>query len=294
MTKLRTDERYRLSCFYKIYQRSFCVAIQPTFSREYMGDMLTRASNASQRIGFEGDLSNITAAQKLISDLWYSQLLEATPAQTMELKRNAEFVRGLGLKAFLADIPFIESFGALPVTLRVTAPYIVIVPGASWVPKMWPISHFVALMKRLNDEAATQFVLCGSADEFALCQQLITHSGLETVKNFAGKTSLSELVEIIRHAQFVIANDTSSVHIAAATQTPAICLLGGGHYGRFLPYEIENLEARLLPTAVSYKMDCYQCNWNCKHIENNTQTVPCIAKIEVDKVVELYKDFIRG
>ena len=292
MKKLRTDDSYRLKVFKKIHRRGFNIAIQPTFSREYMGDMLLRASSARVRIGSEGDVSNIHKTQKRIADTWYTELIKACSAQTMELQRNAEFMRGIGLSTFKADVPCIDPLLELPANLSIKEPYVVIVPGASWVPRMWPLGNFAALIKRVNVKSDFKFVLCGSPDEYELCEQLSQLCGLENIKNFAGKTTLSQLVEVIRHAQFVFANETSSIHIATATQTPSFCILGGGHFGRFLPYKIQEVAPRVLPQVMSYSMECFQCNWNCIHITDHKQTVPCIKEIEADKVVKLFQEYV--
>ena len=95
MLKLRSDELYRIKSFYDIRRRGFSIAIQPTYSREYMGDMLMRASHAGERIGYVCDSSNILLQQKNISDRWYTRLIPSGPDPMMELKRNAEFVREL-------------------------------------------------------------------------------------------------------------------------------------------------------------------------------------------------------
>ena len=68
--------------------------------------------------------------------------------------------------------------------------------------------------------------------------------------NMADETDLTELVAIIKDAQFLLGNDTSAVHIATAVATPAFCLLGGGHYGRFMPYDIENKTKKPHPVAI--------------------------------------------
>jgi ADP-heptose:LPS heptosyltransferase len=289
MTKLRGDERYRLRTFYKIRRRGFNIAIQPTYSREYMGDMLARASGAEKRVGFVGDLSNILPAQKALSDQWYTDLIKSDPVQMMELNRNAEFIRALGLSDFVSDVYKLDLNTALPQELKVSEPYVVIFPGASWTPKMWPASNFAALIKEIKAKTGILPVLCGGPDEYELCQQVIRTSGLANVKNFAGKTKLTELVGLIKHAQFVFANDTSAIHIAAATGTPSVCILGGGHYGRFLPYEIEKkLETANLPKIAIHKMDCFHCNWHCSLIKQNTDTVPCVKNVQVEEVFKMY------
>ena len=290
MAKLRADELYRLTTFYKIRRRGFPIAIQPTYSREYVADMLIRASGAKQTIGFDCDLSNILSTDKAFSDQWYTTLIKTNTELLMELTRNAEFIRSLGLKDFTSDVPKLSVLLELPQHLQVKTPYIVIFPGASWVPKMWPVKNFAELINVLCNKYGMQCVLCGSSAEYELCRDVISQSGQNNVLNLAGLTTLTELVEILRNAQFLFANDTSAIHIASAVQTPSVCLLGGGHYGRFLPYVIEERNVQsVMPRVSIHQMDCFQCNWSCPHTKSSNETVPCIKNITVHDVLSQYK-----
>ena len=88
------------------------------------------------------------------------------------------------------------------------------------------------------------------------------HNAIDLV----GKTSLVELVELLRNALLVLSNETSAVHIGAAVGAPVICILGGGHFGRFLPYVVEKPEpSRPTPIVVVQPMSCFGCNWQCVH-----------------------------
>lgn len=288
MVKLRADECYRLTTFYRIRRRGFSTAIHPTYSREYMADMLTRSSGADEIIGLDGDLSNISFFHQGITNTWYTNLIKSTPNKLMELKRNAEFVRELGLKSFESAIPKIHTLETLPDYLVIKVPYVVVFPGASWVPKMWPSHKFAVLIRELNAKFAIQVILCGSNTEFNLCQEIILQSGVVNAQNFAGKTTLIQLIEVIRSANFVFANDTSAIHIAAATRTPAVCTLGGGHFGRFLPYSVEQAKPQHTPVVVTHEMNCFGCNWNCKYLESDDGTVPCVQNILVEDVMREY------
>lgn len=295
MVRLREDQLYRVQTFYRIRKRGFSVAIQPTYSREYMADMLTRSSCAKDKIGFDGDLSNILVSQKSISDCWYSRLIKTDGMQMMELTRNAAFVRSLGLIDFVSDIPRIKPLLSLSTNLQINTPYVVIFAGASWNPRRWSIENFALLIQILNDRYGLQCVLCGGPAEYELCRHILTHSHLNNVFNFAGMTKLTELVEVIRNAQFLFANETSAIHIAAAVDTPSVCLVGGGHYGRFLPYEIEQHDIhRLMPNVATHKMDCFNCNWQCVHIKDLDETVPCIKNITMQDVLAQYEAAIEN
>ena len=102
--------------------------------------------------------------------------------------------------------------------------------------------------------------LCGGNDEAYLGDLFLKkYSVQNNVINTVGKTSLLELIEIIRGAEFLITNDTSAVHFAAAVNTQAYCIWGPWEYGRFLPYVVEKNEGRKLPIVCYHEMECRNC-----------------------------------
>jgi len=88
---------------------------------------------------------------------------------------------------------------------------------------------------------------------------------------------------LIRGAQALIGNETSGIHIAAAVGVPAVGILGGGHFGRFLPYP-NSIESPK-PEAVFHAMECYGCNWNCSQPHVRGEAVPCIRSVDVQDVM---------
>jgi ADP-heptose:LPS heptosyltransferase len=126
-------------------------------------------------------------------------------------------------------------------------------------------------------------VICGGKDEKKLGQNLKNLSRAP-LHNITGKTSLSELICVVRDARLVIANDTGTVHIAAATGTAVVCILGGGHYGRFVPYQVEKEISCRLPVVVTHKMPCFNCNWQCKYETGKGAPFPCIKNISAEDV----------
>jgi ADP-heptose:LPS heptosyltransferase len=286
VTALRTNHLYRLCELVKLRWQSFSIAIQPTFSREFVGDLVLRASGAFERIGYEGDCNNILISIKNKTDAWYTRLITNDTKQLMELNINAHFVRRLGLADFLSDVPFITKIIS-DTKLSLKPPYIVVAPSASWNPKMWAIQNFAALIKQLTVQYELQIVICGGPDDLVVCDKLASlvesHS---KVINIAGKTTLPQLLEVIRNAKILITNDSAPVHIAAATGTPAICVLGGGHFGRFLPYLTEHPMQARLPIVVSNPMNCYGCRWKCEYDISDLEAVPCIKDVSVAAVYE--------
>ncbi len=291
---LRTDFVYRLRTFVQLRWRNFAIAIQPTFSREFAGDMTLRSTAAPERIGYAGDTNNILVTQKTKTDRWYNKLIVNEPACTMELSINAHFVRELGCHDFLSNVPALPKTTTRSIEFPIDKPYVVIAPGASWQPKMWPIEHFVDLIKKLNLQFDLHFVLCGGQDDRALCGRLTQNLDFINVTNMAGQTSLLDLIEIVRGASLVVTNDSSPVHIAAATDTPSVCILGGGHYGRFLPYQIESGSSIALPATLTMPMQCFGCNWTCPFIKQAAIVVPCIAAVASDDVALRCTELLRS
>ena len=277
--QLRTNYLYRLSTLTKLRWHNFETAIQPTFSRELVGDITVRASYAPNRLGYEGDLHNITKSLKAKADHWYTRLIVNDLSQTMELNVNAHFVRQLGCPDFLSNVPVIppiKSVGSRPILAH---PYIVICPGASWGPRMWPVEKFAELIEQILSHYKANIFLCGGKDEHSICEELANKIGKERIVNLAGETSLVELTGLIRYAQLLIGNESSPVHIAAAVDTPSVCVLGGGHFGRFLPYQVEAVDTIPGPTTIYEQLDCFKCNWLCKFQPELDATVPCVANV---------------
>lgn len=275
---------YRWQWLSKIRKAGFKIAIQPTFSRTFLeGDSLVRASGAHERIGSVGDESNITQCFKSWSNRWYTRLIAAESMQLMELKRNAEFMRGLGFADFRARLPAIPQAPGKRTNWLPRQPYAVLVPTAGWIGRVWPIDRLIDIAHRLAAYGLHLVVVGGPADRERSSGLMEAMSG--GAVDLVGKTSLGELAEVLRGATVVISNETSSVHIGAAVGVPVVCVLGGGHFGRFAPYEIEVPAGnRELPICVSSPMACFVCNWHCQYPRQEGEAVKCIQDISVEEV----------
>lgn len=274
---------YRWKFIRKISQAGFETAIQPSFSRVFVGgDSLIRATRARHRIGSVGDYSNIWRQHKVISDQWYTKLVPASSKPLMELERNAEFIRDLGCESRESVFGCWPLHTPLSPDLVVEEPYFIIFPGASWKGRIWPIDRFASLAHWVARKFGLRVVVCGSLGDVPLAGALIDLIGLPNAINLAGKTSLAEFAEVVRRAKMLVGNETSAIHLAAAVGTPSVCLLGGGHFGRFMPYPGDWSDCKPIP--VYQLMDCYGCNWRCSKPYMKDGCVPCIAAIDVDSV----------
>lgn len=291
--RLERDRMYRFRTLRQVRQVHASIAIQPTYSRVFStGDALIRASGAPQRIGSAGDFSNISALQRSISDRWYTHIIPAESHRMTEIERNCEFLRGLGVGNVMPNIAQLGSATVFPPWFRSTARYFVIFPGASTTAKIWPASSYGATARAIHEAYGWRLVVCGATTDYDLAVQVIEYSRVVGALNLCGKTSLPELVELIRGASLLIGNDTSAAHIAPAVGTPSVCLLGGGHFGRFMPYP--PTIAGQKPIAVYYEMPCFNCNWQCHLPHALDAPVPCVSMIHVDSVLQAAHQAIEG
>ncbi len=283
-----TRWRYRFSIARLLRSKRFSIAIQPTYSREHTGDALIHLSGASERTGSIGDLCNLRSWQKRFSDRWYTRLLAADPAPRMELLRNAEFLRVLGVpnyQARIADLRrFIRPGDVAEFGLMEEAPYFVLFPGASWSGRRWPLEKFAHIAKRMYAETGFRGIVCGGPDDVKEAASLCEAASEIDLLNLAGCTTLSQMTSLIGKASLLVSNDTAALHIGVAVGTPTVGVLGGGHFGRFLPYQVEQRDKRPLPEIVWHAKPCFGCNWQCIYPVESGFAVPCIEEVSLTQV----------
>lgn len=282
---------YRFKTLKSICSMKYDIIIQPTYSREFsVGDSIVRLAKGPDKIGSTGDCSNITGMQKKLSDKWYTKLIPASKRVLMELERNAEFVHGLGYEGFAPSIPVLPK--RTPQLELPSEPYFVLFPGSITVRKMWPAEYFSEIARRVYRKTGWLTVICGSYSEIEICRNIFLSLTDIPVINLAGKTSIEDLFEVLREAQLLVSNDTGSIHIAAAVSTASVCILGGGHLGRFLPYSLGDCEVQKAPVCVVHPMNCFNCSWQCIHSIRGNEPFPCIQNITVDEVWEKVSEFL--
>jgi ADP-heptose:LPS heptosyltransferase len=110
-------------------------------------------------------------------------------------------------------------------------------PGAGWVSKRWPPSHFADLIRILQSRGM-RTVLIGGPDTVAASAEILA---LAQSESLVGKTSLKELIAAISVARAHVGGDTGSTHIAAAVGTRAVGLYSITNPRRSCPYgQVEN------------------------------------------------------
>jgi heptosyltransferase II len=100
-------------------------------------------------------------------------------------------------------------------------------PGAEYGPaKRWPAQSFAAVTHEVSRRMPNCLWLTfGGAGDRALCGDLAELTG-DRVINLAGKTSLRELMALLKLCRVVLTNDSGPMHVAAALGTPVVVPFG--------------------------------------------------------------------
>ncbi|NIY49741.1 lipopolysaccharide core heptosyltransferase RfaQ [Cedecea colo] len=115
--------------------------------------------------------------------------------------------------------------------------YIVIQPTARQPFKCWDDDKFSQVIDYLMQRGLQVILTCGPAESEL---QKINNIARLCQENpnvlFAGKTSFLQLAALIDHAILYIGVDSAPMHMAAALDTPQVCLFGATSYRQWRPW----------------------------------------------------------
>lgn len=275
------DWGYRRALLRQARASGYAVAIAPANTRAIvMADALVRASAAPQRIAPLGEDGSGAPSLKPFADRWYTRLVDSGPASEMELARNARFLSAFGADPAVIR-PRLTGLGRPDAAPR--GGYAVFAPGAAWSGRRWPVERFAALAKLVQARTGWAIVVCGDASERGLAERLVAAAQPLAVTDLSGSLGIVEVAGLLAGASLVVCNETAALHISAAVGTPTVCVLGGGHHGRFLPYPAVPAGVAQ-PVAVIHAMPCFNCNWWCVHHPRIGDPMPCVAGVTLDRV----------
>jgi len=173
-----------------------------------------------------------------------------------EIERNLLLLKAIGgeiytKKTFLPIDEKILSYVAEK--FKIKEPAILIFPSANFKPKIWKASYFAEVIEYLKREGFNIY-LCGAPSDIPQAVKVLEYLKHKKEINFlVGKTSIKELVHLIKLSKLVITNDSAPTHIANAVGVPALTIYcATSKYYGFYPLKGIYLEPK--------NLNCFPCH----------------------------------
>lgn len=255
-----SEESYRHELLLEMRNKRADIALCSVYSRDPLTDFLALHCGARKTIALRGDTSNISADLLSRTNLFYDVLLPSEGIRRPELLRHADFLRGIGVEPgelgpMIWLRPEDEAFADELIDREGIDPgrLLVFFPGAQSPARIYPF--YVDAFREICGEENYTVVAVGSEKDSELAENILRKLSSHAI-NLCGRTNLRQTAALLRRARLGIGAETGSAHMACAVGTRNVVILGGGHYGRFMPYSA-------LTTAVCLPLECYGCNWRC-------------------------------
>ncbi|MBD1364780.1 glycosyltransferase family 9 protein [Mucilaginibacter sp. ZT4R22] len=266
-----------------LFKRNYAVVLNPSSTRTFIADGFAGLTSARQIIGFESDFEGMPKKYKVKTDKFYTTKLLLPAGVYHEFHRNNFYFSTVLHQTIALPKPVI------PFESKARTG-IMIFPGAGLKKRGWEPEKFANLIKLIRQQTTAAIYIAGGPDETSVNQLICHMAASDNVIDITGKTTLPQLIEQVAVSSLVIANDSSAIHMAVSVDTPSVCITGGGHFNRFVPYPAGIAGG---PACVYQKMDCYYCNWICIYQTQPQERFPCISIVTVDMAWQVMQPLLR-
>ena len=158
-------------------------------------------------------------------------------------------------------------------------------PGASYgSAKRWYPEEFSQVAAKLSSKF--DIVIFGGLDEIDIANEIeksMIEKGVTNFKNFAGKTSITELINQISSLDLFITGDSGPMHVAAAFQVPTVAIFG--------PTRDDETSQWMNAKSVIAKknLDCQPCMQRICPLQHHN----CMKLIKASDVMDVTKSLIN-
>ena len=257
------------------------------FRRAMMADSLVWMSAAKKTIVSLPFINEPTRVEFTYYLSQVDHIIDTGSYPTHEIIRHYNFLSALSGKDYTPLAPSV-SWKDKAQPFPINSPYVVLSPGSNEYGRRWPYENYISIAKDLRNKGYN-VVIVGSIGEYSdTFSRSFTKSA--NVPDLAGKTRLPELIDILKNAAGTISNDTGPAHLSIALGTPTVVIVGGGHFGSFVPYP-----KKIIPGHVRFvyeMMSCYLCFWRCHKRSNKYEVFPCISAVSEQRVMDSVMELI--
>ncbi|MGE4357358.1 MAG: lipopolysaccharide heptosyltransferase II [Candidatus Omnitrophota bacterium] len=155
---------------------------------------------------------------------------------------------------------------------------VVISPSARSSTKRWAEENFIEVAKVLREDCKARIVLVGSAEDVLITQKIKAVIGDE-VLDFAGMTTIPQLVVLLKRAKVLITNDSAVLHCGSAVNIPTFAIFGPTDPLKYGPLaENSFVFRRLLPCVPCEKAQCRYGSRKCLELIKPREVINAVKK----------------
>lgn len=153
------------------------------------------------------------------------------------------------------------------------------------ISRRMPVDKGKQLLGTLTNTFKTaKFIVVGAPKEKEYVDELLSNVGNdEQVKNYAGKTNLEGLCNLIASAKAVITTDSGPAHLANALGTSTIVLFGAGNEHNTAPYNKQRLTV-----LRAGKLECEPCVRNTCKLYGIPKCMQLLDEMQIVNTLSLY------
>lgn len=159
--------------------------------------------------------------------------------------------------------------------------YVIIALTTQWQSKNYPIKNWAKVIEFLNNNEIVPIIIGTNSDRPIIDELNKLISINNKFIDLSGKTSIRELILLIKNAALVIAGDSGPMHIASSLNIPLIALFGPTNPKKWGPLSKNS-------TILEIEADCKYC-----YKTTCPKNINCLSIIKPQIVINQIKNILK-
>jgi len=237
---------------------------------------LARLSGAQRVVGFSSNYLRERLARPFYTDAYDpgGGGMYDPRERSHVVQMNLGLLTTIGVAAGPPEFPIerVDTEIARAMRERAGNRYALVNPGAAWPNKRWPAARYGAVARAIEDRHGLKTIVSWGPGEEGLAQEVVRESSGAAL--LSPRTSIGDLLALIRGATLMISGDTGPTHVAAALGTPIVGIYGPTRPSRNGPWA---------PADITISRDGI-CQ--CHHLRRCTRERMCLLDVEAAEVLD--------
>ena len=238
--------------------------------------VLARLSGAQRVVGFSSKYLRERLARPFYTDVYDpgGGGMYDPREQSHVVQMNLGLLTTIGVAVGPPEFPIerVDTEIARAMRERAGNRYALVNPGAAWPNKRWPAARYGAVARAIEDRHGLKTIVSWGPGEEGLAQEVVRESSGAAL--LSPRTSIGDLLALIRGATLMISGDTGPTHVAAALGTPIVGIYGPTRPSRNGPWA---------PADITISRDSI-CQ--CHHLRRCTRERMCLLDVEAAEVLD--------